>query len=185
MVPVGSAGVDEAWWLKRLSEDKVKREAAARGIHPDGGGATGAGERLGEPVTEDDALINCDTIMSDTDVVFRRHPFETCGASLTAQDKHILMVQFRDPYVAWATSLFTGVSRVIPEGALRRVFKRQGAWPRRSIRPRFGGCQHPEWQVSACRRTSTGPVGKGSLASSFDPLENCKVVSQADLAFSP
>jgi hypothetical protein len=31
MVPVGSAGVDEAWWLKRLSEDKVKREAAARG----------------------------------------------------------------------------------------------------------------------------------------------------------
>ena len=127
MVPVGSAGVDEAWWLKRLSEDKVKREAAARGIHPDGGGATGAGERLGEPATEDDALINCDTIMSDTDVVFRRHPFETCGASLTAQDKHILMVQFRDPYVAWATSLFTGVSRVIPEGALRRVFKRQGA----------------------------------------------------------
>jgi hypothetical protein len=72
-------------------------------------------------------LINCDTIMSDTDVVFRRHPFETCGVSLTAQDKHTLMVQFRDPYVAWAASLFTGVSRVIPEGALRRVFKRQGA----------------------------------------------------------
>lgn len=82
------------------------RERLPRGgINPDGGGATGAGERLGEPATEDDALINCDTTMSDTDVVFRRHPFETCGVSLTAQDKHTLMVQFRDPYVAWAASL--------------------------------------------------------------------------------
>lgn len=28
-------------------------------------------------------------------------------------------------------------------------------------------------------------MGKGSLASSFDRLENCKFASQADLAFSP
>jgi len=80
----------------------------------------------GEPVTARDAVFTYDMILNDANGVFSRYPFDTYVASMTAQDEHTLVIQFSEPYVDWATSIFTGISRIIPEHVLGPVFEAEG-----------------------------------------------------------
>lgn len=80
----------------------------------------------GTPVTADDAVFTYDMIMSDKNGVFSRYPFDTYVASMTAVDPKTLEIKLSSAYADWATSIFTGMSRVIPKHVLQPVFEKDG-----------------------------------------------------------
>jgi peptide/nickel transport system substrate-binding protein len=80
----------------------------------------------GTPVTADDAVFTYDMIMADGNGVFSRYPFDTYVEGMTAVDAKTLQIKMSSPYADWATSMFTGMSRVIPKHILQPMFDKDG-----------------------------------------------------------
>ncbi len=80
----------------------------------------------GTPVTADDAVFTYDMIMSDKNGVFSRYPYDTYVESMTAKDPKTLEIKLSSAYADWATTFFTGISRVIPKHILQPVFDKDG-----------------------------------------------------------
>jgi peptide/nickel transport system substrate-binding protein len=64
--------------------------------------------------------------MSDANTAYSRYPWDTYVESVSAVDEHTLQVKLLEPYADWSTSLFVGLSRVIPEHILKPVFETEG-----------------------------------------------------------
>jgi len=75
------------------------------------------------PVTADDAVFTYEMIMNDGNSSYSRYPWDTYVESVTAVDAHTLQIKLTGPYADWSTSLFTGISRVIPKHILEPVFQ--------------------------------------------------------------
>ncbi len=80
----------------------------------------------GEPVTAHDAAFTYEMIMDEANGVASRYPWDTYVADVTAVDDHTIEIQLTDPYPDWSTSLFVGISRIIPEHILRPVYEEEG-----------------------------------------------------------
>lgn len=80
----------------------------------------------GQPVTAQDAVFTYDMIMSDKNTVYSRYPWDTYVENIKAVDEHTLEIKLNQPYADWPTSLFTGLSRVIPAHILKPVYDKEG-----------------------------------------------------------
>lgn len=76
----------------------------------------------GQPVTAQDAVFTYDMIMSDKNTVSSRYPFDTYIESMKAVNDKTLEVKLNSVWVDWPVSLFTGLTRVLPEHILQPVF---------------------------------------------------------------
>jgi len=81
----------------------------------------------GQPVTAQDAVFTYEMTMNDANTVYSRYPWDTYVESVTAVDEHTLQIKLNQPYADWSTSLFTGMSRVLPEHVLKAVFEKDGS----------------------------------------------------------
>lgn len=86
----------------------------------------------GTPVTADDFVFTYEMAMSDKNVVLSRAPYEEHVESVTAADPKTVVVQFKDTFAAWLTTVFTAV---LPKHVLQPVFDAEGtldsaAWNR-------------------------------------------------------
>ena len=80
----------------------------------------------GTPVTADDAVFTYDMTMNEKNTVFSAYPFDTYVESMTAVDPKTLEIKLSGAYADWSTSMFTGISRVIPKHILQPVFDKEG-----------------------------------------------------------
>jgi len=82
----------------------------------------------GEPLTAKDFVFTYDMWMADSNTVSSRYPYEDYVESVEAPDDHTLVVKFKEPFAAWQTSIFTGLSNggVLPEHVLKPVFDKDG-----------------------------------------------------------
>lgn len=78
----------------------------------------------GEPVTADDFVFSFEMVMSDANVVLSRYPFEDYVESVTAQDPQTLVVQLKEPFAPWLTTIFD--DWVLPKHVLQPVFEADG-----------------------------------------------------------
>ena len=80
----------------------------------------------GTPLTAGDAVFTYDMIMAEGNSSYSRYPWDTYVESLTAVDDHTLQINMTAPYADWSTSLFVGISRIIPRHVLEPVFQAEG-----------------------------------------------------------
>lgn len=80
----------------------------------------------GEPVTAQDAVFTYEMIMNDGNSVYSRYPWDTYVEDVVAEDDYTLTIQLAEPYADWSTSLFVGISRIIPQHILEPVFEAEG-----------------------------------------------------------
>jgi len=80
----------------------------------------------GESVTADDAVFTYEMIMDEANGVASRYPWDTYVAGVQAVDDHTLEIQLTESYPDWSTSLFVGISRIVPEHILRPVYEEEG-----------------------------------------------------------
>ena len=78
----------------------------------------------GEPVTANDFVFTYEMYMAESNVVATRYPYEDYVESVEAPDDQTLVVNFKEPFAAWLTSLFS--YGPIPEHVLRPVFDSEG-----------------------------------------------------------
>ncbi len=77
----------------------------------------------GEPLTADDFVFTYNMIMSDKNTPQGRYPYEDYVTSVEAKDKTTVVVNFKDPFAAWLTSIFYWV---LPKHILQPVFDKDG-----------------------------------------------------------
>ena len=80
----------------------------------------------GTPLTAQDAVFTYDMIMDEGNSSYSRYPWDTYVESLTAVDDHTLQINMTARYADWSTSLFVGISRIIPRHVLQPVFQAEG-----------------------------------------------------------
>jgi peptide/nickel transport system substrate-binding protein len=80
----------------------------------------------GQPVTAQDAVFTYDMVMNEKNTVQSRYPFDTYVESLKAIDEHTLEIKLNQAYADWSTSMFTGISRIVPQHILQPVFEKDG-----------------------------------------------------------
>lgn len=80
----------------------------------------------GEPVTAHDAVFTYEMLMDEANGVASRYPWDTYVESVTAADDHTVELKLTGPYADWSTSLFVGISRVLPSHVLEPVFEAEG-----------------------------------------------------------
>lgn len=78
----------------------------------------------GEPVTADDFVFTYEMYLNPANTVQTTWPYKPYVESVTAQDDHTLVIQFTEPFAAWATTIFQDV--VLPEHVLGPVFEAEG-----------------------------------------------------------
>lgn len=87
----------------------------------------------GTPITAADFVFTYDMIMSDSNTVITRAPYDTFVAGVEAADDHTLVITFTQPYAPWLSNIFTFV---LPRHILEPVFTAEGTldgaeWNRR------------------------------------------------------
>jgi peptide/nickel transport system substrate-binding protein len=80
----------------------------------------------GQPVTAEDAVFSYEMAMHEKNTVQSRYPWDTYVESVTAVDPQTVQIKLSSPYADWSTSMFTGISRVIPKHILQPVFDKDG-----------------------------------------------------------
>jgi len=100
----------------------------------------------GEPITAEDFVFTYDMIISDKNTGQSRYPYDVAVDSVTAKDAQTLVVQFKEPFAPWLTSLFT---YVLPKHTLQPVFEKDGTldqaeWNRKPD-PGVGPFVFKEW----------------------------------------
>jgi peptide/nickel transport system substrate-binding protein len=86
----------------------------------------------GTALTADDFVFTYDMVMSDKNVVQSRYPYEDYVAGVTAPDATTVVINLKEPFAPWLTTLFT---YVLPKHILQPVFDADGtidnaAWNR-------------------------------------------------------
>jgi peptide/nickel transport system substrate-binding protein len=81
----------------------------------------------GVPITTADFLFTYDMVMSDKNAVYSRHPYDQIE-SFEPVDDFTLQITFRQPFVSWQSSLFSGSSGIslLPAHILQPVFEQAG-----------------------------------------------------------
>jgi peptide/nickel transport system substrate-binding protein len=140
------SGITRDFWLKALwsfdENNQPVPELAAEIPSTENGGVSEDGKTLtiklrndinwsdGEPVTADDFVFTYDMIMSDKNVVQSRYPYEDYVESVEAQDPQTVVVNFKEPFAAWLTNIFSGspsaAQGVLPKHILQPVFDADG-----------------------------------------------------------
>jgi peptide/nickel transport system substrate-binding protein len=77
----------------------------------------------GEPLTADDYVFTFDMIMSDKNVPLGRYPYDIYVDSVEAKDPTTVVINLKEPFAAWLTSLFYWV---LPKHVLQPVFDAEG-----------------------------------------------------------
>jgi peptide/nickel transport system substrate-binding protein len=77
----------------------------------------------GEPLTADDYAFTFDMIMSDKNTPIGRYPYDTFVDSVVAQDPSTVVINLKQPFAAWQTSLFYWI---LPKHILQPVFDADG-----------------------------------------------------------
>ena len=80
----------------------------------------------GTPLTAQDAVFTYDMTIAEKNTVYSRYPWDTYVESVTALDDRTLQVKLTSPYADWSTSLFVGISRIIPKHILQPVYDAEG-----------------------------------------------------------
>ena len=140
------SGITRDLWLKALwsfdEKNQPVPDLAAEIPSPANGGISADGKTLtiklrddikwsdGEPITADDFVFTYDMIMSDKNVVQTRYPYDEYVESVVAKDSHTVVVQFKKPFAAWLTNIFSGTPSagqgVLPKHVLQPVFDKEG-----------------------------------------------------------
>jgi len=77
----------------------------------------------GEPLTADDYVFTFNMIMSDKNTPIGRYPYDTFVDSVVAQDLTTVVINLKQPFAAWQTSLFYWI---LPKHILQPVFDADG-----------------------------------------------------------
>jgi peptide/nickel transport system substrate-binding protein len=77
----------------------------------------------GEKLTADDFVFTYNMIMAEKNVVQSRYPYEDYVASVEAPNPTTVVVNFKEPFAAWLTTLFYFV---LPKHILQPVFDKDG-----------------------------------------------------------
>jgi peptide/nickel transport system substrate-binding protein len=105
----------------------------------------------GEPLTADDYVFTYDMIMSDKNTPLGRYPYDPYVESVTAQDPTTVVIQLKEPFAAWLTSLFYW--GVLPKHTLQPVFDADGTidnaeW-NRNPNPSLGPFTLDQWETGS------------------------------------
>ena len=140
------SGITRDFWLKGLwsfdENNQPVPDLAAEIPSPENGGVSADGKTLtiklrddikwsdGEPVTADDFVFTYQMIISDKNVVQSRYPYDEYVDSVEAKDPQTIVVQFKKPFAAWLTNIFSGTPSaaqgVLPKHVLQPVFDKDG-----------------------------------------------------------
>jgi peptide/nickel transport system substrate-binding protein len=77
----------------------------------------------GEPLTADDYAFTFEMIMSEKNTPIGRYPYDTFVDSVVAQDPTTVVINLKEPFAAWQTSLFYWI---LPKHVLQPVFDADG-----------------------------------------------------------
>jgi peptide/nickel transport system substrate-binding protein len=77
----------------------------------------------GEPLTADDYAFTFEMIMSEKNTPIGRYPYDTFVDSVVAQDATTVVINLKEPFAAWQTSLFYWI---LPKHILQPVFDADG-----------------------------------------------------------
>lgn len=140
------SGITRDFWLKALwsfdENNQPVPELAAEIPSTENGGVSADGKTItiklrddinwsdGEPVTADDFVFTYEMIISDKNVVQSRYPYDEYVESVEAQDPQTIVVNFKEPFAAWLTNIFSGspsaAQGVLPKHILQPVFDAEG-----------------------------------------------------------
>ncbi|NJL94233.1 MAG: peptide ABC transporter substrate-binding protein [Anaerolineae bacterium] len=104
----------------------------------------------GEPITSADFVFTYEMIMADGNAPVTRFPYEDFVTSVEAPDDQTVVVNFREPFAPWLSTIFT---YVLPEHVLAPVFEAEGTidnaeW-NRAPSVSSGPFMFDEWEVGS------------------------------------
>ncbi|MFT3892431.1 MAG: ABC transporter substrate-binding protein [Anaerolineales bacterium] len=121
----------------------------------------------GEKLTADDYAFTFAMIMSDKNTPIGRYPYEDYVDSVVAQDPTTVVINLKEPFAAWQTTLFY---YILPKHVLQPVFDADGTidnaeWNRKPV-PELGtlcvrhmGDRQPHYVQGESRLVSAAEVG--------------------------
>jgi len=113
----------------------------------------------GEPLTADDYVFTFEMIMSEKNTPIGRYPYDTFVDSVVAQDPTTVVINLKEPFAAWQTSLFYWI---LPKHVLQPVFDADGTidqaeWNRNPT-VCLGPFQLSEWETGSHLAFVANPV---------------------------
>ena len=134
------SGITRELWLKGLwsfdDNNQAVPELAAEIPTAENGGLSADGKTLtiklredvtwsdGEPLTADDFVFSYEMVMSESNIVSSRYPYEDYIESVTAADAHTLVITLKESFAPWLATIFQ--SWVLPKHILQPVFEAEG-----------------------------------------------------------
>lgn len=107
----------------------------------------------GEPITADDFIFTYNMILDESNTVGTRYPYDQKIKSVEAPDEHTVVVTYNEPFAAWVTTLFSGVTPPLPEHVLQPAFDSEGSldavdWNRAPV-VSSGPYKFVEWEAGS------------------------------------
>ena len=104
----------------------------------------------GEKLTADDYAFTFEMIMSDKNTPIGRYPYEDYVDSVVAQDPTTVVINLKEPFAAWQTTLFY---YILPKHILQPVFDKDGTidnaeWNRKPV-PSLGPFVFDTWETGS------------------------------------
>lgn len=113
----------------------------------------------GQALTADDYVFTFDMIMSDKNTPLGRYPYDTYVDSVVAKDPTTVVINLKEPFAAWLTTLFY---YVLPKHILQPVFDKDGTidnaeWNRKPV-PSLGPFVFDQWETGSHITFKANPV---------------------------
>ncbi len=134
--------VTDQFWLKPLwsfdDKGQVVPELVKEIPSVENGGLSADGKTItihlrddvtwsdGEPLTADDYVFTFQMVTAEKNTPTSRYPYADYVASVEAKDKTTFVITLKEFFAAWQTSLFNGVTSVMPKHILQPVFDKEG-----------------------------------------------------------
>ncbi len=104
----------------------------------------------GQALTADDYVFTFTMIMSEKNTPLGRYPYDTYVDSVVAQDPTTVVINLKEPFAAWLTTLFY---YILPKHILQPVFDKDGTidnaeWNRKPI-PSLGPFVFDTWETGS------------------------------------
>ncbi len=132
------SGITREFWLRGLwdFDDKgaAQVQLAAEIPSEANGGVTNGGKTIvwsdGTPLTAADFVFTYQMVISDKNKVSSTYPYKEQVESVEAKDDHTLVVNFKQPFAPWLTTIFTNAGSagipILPKHILQPVFDKDG-----------------------------------------------------------
>ncbi len=107
----------------------------------------------GTPITSDDFVFTYEMILSDSNTIGSKYPYDSEIKSVEGPDASTVVVTFNQPFAPWLAQLFSNTSAPLPAHILRPVFEADGSLDaaefNRAPSVTSGPYQFVEWEAGS------------------------------------